>query len=92
MPRFVMHVVHGTMSGAWHIERDGKSLVAFNTKADALVAGQLHGRTLASEGGSALLVLHREDGSIETEYRYQSDQRRRAAAIARRDEQGPAPA
>jgi mannose-6-phosphate isomerase len=27
MPRCVMHVVHGTMPGAWHIERDGKSLI-----------------------------------------------------------------
>ena len=77
MPRFVMHVVHGGMPGGWHIERDGKSLVAFNTMADAVIAGQLHGRKLASAGGSALLVLHREDGSIEIEYRYRNDPRRR---------------
>jgi hypothetical protein len=71
-----MHVVHETMLDAWHIKRDGQSLVAFNTKADAVVAGQLHGRKLASQGGNALLVLHREDGSIETEYRYRCDPRR----------------
>lgn len=76
MTRFVMHVVYETLPGAWHIKRDGQSLVAFNTKADAVVAGQLHGRKLASQGGNALLVLHHEDGSIETEYRYRCDHRR----------------
>ena len=76
MARFVMHVVYETLPAAWHIQRDGRSLVAFNTKADAVVAGQLHGRKLASQGGNALLVLHREDGSIETEYRYRCDHRR----------------
>ncbi|WP_395684470.1 DUF2188 domain-containing protein [Dokdonella sp.] len=78
MAHFVMHVVYETLPAAWHIQRDGRSLVAFNTKADAVVAGQLHGRKLASEGGNALLVLHREDGSIETEYRYRCDHRRLA--------------
>jgi hypothetical protein len=76
MIRFVMHVVYETMPGAWHIQRDGQSLVAFSTKADAVVAGQLHGRKLASQGSNALLVLHHEDGSIETEYRYRCDHRR----------------
>jgi hypothetical protein len=85
MTRFVMHVVYATMPGAWHIQRNGESLVAFNTKADAVVAGQLHGRKLASQGGNALLVLHREDGSIETEYRYRCDPRR-AGLLAGRSE------
>jgi len=90
MTRFVMHVVYETLPGAWHIQRDGQSLVAFNTKADAVVAGQLHGRKLASQGGNALLVLHREDGSIETEYRYRCDHRR-ADLTARRSEPESAP-
>jgi hypothetical protein len=89
MVRFVMHVVYEALPGAWHIQRDGQSLVAFNTKADAVVAGQLHGRKLASQGGNALLVLHREDGSIETEYRYRCDHRRIGPVAGERD---PVPA
>jgi hypothetical protein len=90
MARFVMHVVYGTMPGAWHIQRDGQSLAAFSTKADAVMAGQLHGRKLASQGGNALLVLHREDGSIETEYRYRCDPRRVGLA-AGESKPGPMP-
>lgn len=89
MARFVMHVVYETMPDAWHIQRDGRSLVAFDTNADAVVAGQLHGRKLAAQGADGLLVVHREDGSIETEYRYRCDHRR-VGSVARDTDPVPA--
>ncbi len=54
----------------WHLEYEGGSIGAFNTKADGIVAGHIRGRRLQESGTDTQLVAHHEDGSIESEYSY----------------------
>lgn len=55
---------------AWCLEKNGQAIARFNTKADAVTAGQIRGHTLESMGGEAHLVVYRQDGTVEAEYDY----------------------
>jgi hypothetical protein len=76
MAREVMHLVHKNSDDRWHLEQDGKDLGSFATKQEAEEEGKKRGRALEAKGQDAQLVLHRQDGSIETEWTYGHDPRR----------------
>ncbi|MGN6518781.1 MAG: DUF2188 domain-containing protein [Dokdonella sp.] len=76
MVRYVMHLVHTNADGRWHLEHEGEDVGAFDTKAEAEEAGKARGNALWDSGKTAQLVVHREDGSIETEYTYGKDPER----------------
>ena len=73
--RIVYHLVHRNADGQWHLapagERGGGD--AYPTKDAGIQAGQRAGHAHVSRGERAQLVVHREDGSIETEYTYGDD-------------------
>ena len=73
MRRYVMHLVHRKADGKWHLEHVGRSIFAFDTKDEAVDAGQTRGHRLREVGTTAQLVIHREDGSLETEFTYGED-------------------
>jgi hypothetical protein len=73
MRRYVMHLVHRRADGKWHLEHLSRSIFAFDTKDEALDAGQTRGHRLHEVGTAAQLVIHREDGSIENEFTYGED-------------------
>jgi hypothetical protein len=75
MERKIRHLVHQD-DGLWHLEEDGESKATFDTKQEAEAEGQRWGNALKSRGTNAQMVIHREDGSIETEYTYGEDPRR----------------
>jgi hypothetical protein len=68
--RVELHMAFHAEDHAWCLERNGKAIAHFNTKADAITAGQIRGHTLESMGGETHLVVHRQDGSVEAEYSY----------------------
>jgi len=73
MNPYVIHLKHRKPAGMWHLEHEGSSIGAYNTKADGIVAGHIHGRRLQEGGTDTRLVAHHEDGSIESEYSYGDD-------------------
>ena len=73
MNSYVIHLRHRTAARMWHLEHEGSSIGAYNTKADGIVAGHLRCRRLQEGGTDTRLVAHREDGSIESEYSYGDD-------------------
>lgn len=76
MARNVFHLVHTKADGRWHLEENGRSFADFETKGAAEAAGKARGNELHARGTDAQLVIHREDGSIETEHTYGHDPRR----------------
>ncbi|HEU4663790.1 MAG TPA: DUF2188 domain-containing protein [Dokdonella sp.] len=71
MSRYIMHLVHRKGDGRWHVEEEGGSSIgAFETKDEAEMAGRMRATRLHEDGRDAQLVVHLEDGSIETEYAY----------------------
>jgi hypothetical protein len=78
MARKVMHVVHKNAKG-WILEEEGGSeLGTFETKDEAIKAGQKRGRGSQQRAQDAQVIIHHQDGSIETEYTYGHDPRRTA--------------
>ena len=76
MARAVMHLVHKNADGRWHLEQNGSDLGSYHTKEHAEREGKKRGRELESSGLDAQLVVHRQDGSIETEWTYGHDPRK----------------
>lgn len=75
--RFVYHLVHRNADGRWHLNHVGgdDDVASFDTKEEARQDGERRGRQHANRGELAQLVVHREDGSIETEFTYGADPR-----------------
>lgn len=69
----VIHVVHAAVDDRWHLKHEGKSIARFDTKEEAEQAGKRRGDALFDSGQEAQLVVHREDGSIESECTYGLD-------------------
>lgn len=75
MTRTVLHLVHKHVDRRWHLEQIGKDLGSFETKEQAEEEGKRRGNELGARGRDAQLVIHRQDGSIETEWTYGHDAR-----------------
>ena len=73
MSCYVIHLRHRKAAGVWHLEHEGTSIGAYNTKADGIVAGHIRSRRLQDGGTDTRLIAHHEDGSIESEYSYGDD-------------------
>ena len=73
--RAVYHLVHTNEDDRWHLKRDGKSVADYDTKQEAVGAGEERGHAHWNKGEPAQLVVHRQDGSIEKEYTYGKDPR-----------------
>jgi hypothetical protein len=67
MARKVYHVVPA--SGAWQVKHQGAILSNHATKDAAVEAG----RKVAKANQPSQLVIHKTDGTIETEYTYGED-------------------
>ncbi len=77
MSREVFHIVHTQDDGKWHVSKVGGANVSrHDTKDEAVTAGRKLARELHQSGGLAQVVVHREDGSFETEHTYGDDPRR----------------
>lgn len=74
--RVVYHLVNRNADDRWHLTvLGGDDVVAFATKEEARQEGERRGRQHVNRGELAQLVVHREDGSIETEFTYGADPR-----------------
>ena len=72
--RIVYHLVHRNADDRWHLkEAGGDDIAAFDTKDQARQDGERRGREHVARGELAQLVVHRADGSIETEFTYGAD-------------------
>lgn len=71
MKRKVYHLVHTSDDGHWHLKLEDVEgyIGSFTTKERGLERG----RELGACGDDAQLIVHREDGSIETEHTYGND-------------------
>lgn len=69
--RVIYHVVPDSKAGVWHVkvEHNPAPLATFNTKAEAVAAGRVMGRSHAL----GQLIVHLANGRIETEYTYGND-------------------
>ena len=74
--RTVYHLVHKNADNRWHLETGSEIADSFDTKEEALEAGKDLCNKLNDSGTLAQLVVHRQDGSIETEFTYGADPRR----------------
>lgn len=61
----VYHVSHDTCTWDWKVTREGRpfAIARFEDKADAVA----YGRRALEEAAAARLVVHRPDGSLESE-------------------------
>lgn len=75
MARAVVHLVHRQADDGWHLEQNGSDLGRYDTKESAEAEGRRRGRELEANGLNAQLIVHRKDGSIETEWTYGEDPR-----------------
>jgi hypothetical protein len=75
--RIVYHLVHRNADDRWHLSQVGgdDDVAAFVTKDEGRQDGERRGRQHVNRGELAQLVVHREDGSIETEFTYGADPR-----------------
>lgn len=71
--RVVLHLVHTNSDNRWHLKAEGQVVGSFDTKEEALEEGKKRGNALHGKGTNAQLVVHRQDGSIETEHTYGDD-------------------
>jgi hypothetical protein len=73
--RFVYHLMHHDADARWHLRRAGTSddVAAFDSKEQGRQDGERRGRAHLARGELAQLVVHREDGSFETEFTYGAD-------------------
>lgn len=76
MARAVIHLVHKKADNMWHLEQAGQDLGSYETKDAAEREGKARGQGLEAKGLDAQLVVHRQDGSIETEWTYGNDPRK----------------
>lgn len=69
--RQVFHVVHSNAAGVWQIklQKNPQVLSTYRTKEEAVAAG----RVIARAAGLGQLIVHKLDGTIETEYTYGQD-------------------
>jgi hypothetical protein len=77
MTRTVYHLVHRDAADRWELEEGGRAVADFPSKEEGEEEGRRRSRALRDRGLDAQLVVHRQDGSIETEYTYGHDPRRR---------------
>ncbi|WP_386067065.1 DUF2188 domain-containing protein [Tahibacter sp. UC22_41] len=77
MPCVVYHLAHRYSDDRWHLRviGDGDDLATFEIKEEARQEGERRGRQHANRGEPAQLIIHREDGSVETEFTYGFDPR-----------------
>jgi hypothetical protein len=68
-----MHLVHKKADDKWHLESGGRNLGFFDTKQQAVERGKKLGEDLGARSQDAQLIVHRQDGSIETEWTYGHD-------------------
>jgi DNA-binding transcriptional regulator PaaX len=75
--RVVYHLVHRNSDDQWHLSVVGADddVAAFASKEEARQDGERRGRQHVNRGELAQLVVHRQDGSIETEFTYGADPR-----------------
>lgn len=71
--RTVIHLVHLNADNRWHLKDGDQVLGSFDTKEEAMDEGKKRGHALQEKGQNAQLVIHRQDGSIETEHTYGDD-------------------
>lgn len=71
--RTVIHLVHLNSDNRWHLKDGDRVLASFDSKDEALQEGKKRGNDLHAKGTNAQLVVHRQDGSIETEHTYGDD-------------------
>lgn len=69
--RKVYHVVHSNAAGNWQIklQSNPQALSVYRTKEEAVAAG----RIIARAAGLGQLIVHKLDGTFETEYTYGKD-------------------
>ncbi|HSX60428.1 MAG TPA: DUF2188 domain-containing protein [Tahibacter sp.] len=75
--RTVYHLVHHNADSRWRLRIAGAEgdVATFDTKEDARQDGERRGRAHVARGELAQMIVHREDGSIETEFTYGADPR-----------------
>ena len=68
--RKVYHVTPDSDKG-WKMKKEGASRASdyFGKKADAVD----HGKALAKKGGEGQIMIHKKDGTFQTEHTYQND-------------------
>jgi hypothetical protein len=69
--RQVYHVVPDSKAGLWHVklQRNPEPVASFRTKEQAVSAG----RAIARAAGLGQLIIHKQNGQIETEHTYGND-------------------
>ncbi|MEO8673297.1 MAG: DUF2188 domain-containing protein [Tahibacter sp.] len=76
MKRIIYHVVHKNADSRWHLEEaGGGDLSSHDSKGAAVEDGKARAKALHDQGTNAQLIIHRQDGSIETEHTYGDDPR-----------------
>ncbi len=69
--RQIYHVTFDSKMAQWHVkhQRNPQPVASFRTKEQAVSAG----REIARAAGLAQLIVHKQNGQIETEYTYGND-------------------
>jgi len=65
------HLRHRVVDDRWHLEEDGSGNVdSFLTKAEGVLAAKERAEVHRTRGTRVQLVVHHEDGAVETEHWY----------------------
>lgn len=65
------HLLHRVIDDRWHLEEDGAgSADSFLTKAEGALAARERAEVHRARGTQVRLIVHREDGAVETDHWY----------------------
>jgi hypothetical protein len=67
--RTVVHVTPNKRTGDWNVKKSGSNIGTFERKSDAVEVG----KDIAKGAGHGQIVIHRQDGTIQTEHTYGGD-------------------
>jgi hypothetical protein len=73
--RKVFHSTHTAQDG-WHVTLEGKTVAKHPTQQQSHDDARERARKIYEGGGLAQAVLHKENGTIQTEHTYGKDPRR----------------
>jgi|GEM_PF-4292603 hypothetical protein len=77
MIQHIYHLIHRSEDQRWHLEQEGgEDVGSFETKAIGVLLGKHRGAdALRNYGSCSQLIVHAENGAVETAFTYGRDAR-----------------
>jgi hypothetical protein len=71
VPQSTLRIIYNASEAYWKLDADGEVLGSFSTQSGALEAGWRRGETLVVQGRGSRLIVHAQDGAVESEFPFE---------------------